>query len=392
MRLRFTTVLGVCLAVAPAARAQFAFHIDGRELNVHSFMTQGFLYSNQNNYLTMPTSNGSFAMTDFGVNISTRISENFRIGAQIYDRNVGQMGNWHPTLDWAMGDYRFKSWFGMRAGRVKTTLGLFNDVQDMDSLHVFALLPESMYPVDWRNATIAHDGGDFYGDIALRKLGTLSYTGWAGVRPNDSTMGYFIAAKTSGINIDQLSGRQNGGDLRWTTPIGVLAGVDYMTEDISGTGTYKGAPYSQGTKADELMQYFFQYTLKNFQFDAEYRKNIRDVDLNLNGTIRASIVDQRDWYVAATYRISKRFEVGAYRSEYYADTRKDTHPPTAHLFDTVVSGRINLNKFWYAKIEGHLFNGAPTTASATRGFYTASNPDGILPTTNLLVIRTGVFF
>ena len=50
---------------------------------VHSFASQGFAYSNDNNYLTMDTSKGSFAMTDGGVNISTQVTDKFRVGAQV---------------------------------------------------------------------------------------------------------------------------------------------------------------------------------------------------------------------------------------------------------------------------------------------------------------------
>jgi len=48
--------------------------------------------------------------------------------AQVYDRNLGQLGQWHPSLDWAVADYNFKNWFGIRAGKVKTTMGWCNDL------------------------------------------------------------------------------------------------------------------------------------------------------------------------------------------------------------------------------------------------------------------------
>ena len=44
----------------------------------------------------MHTSDGSFSMTDFGANISTQLTDKFRVGAQFYDRNVGKLGNWRP--------------------------------------------------------------------------------------------------------------------------------------------------------------------------------------------------------------------------------------------------------------------------------------------------------
>jgi hypothetical protein len=112
-------------------RAQVDFKVADRDVQVHSFASQGFALSTANNYLTMNTSQGSFAMTDGGINISTAITDKFRVGAQAYDRNVGAMGNGRLTLDWALGDYKFASWFGVRAGKVKTVFGLYNDTQDM---------------------------------------------------------------------------------------------------------------------------------------------------------------------------------------------------------------------------------------------------------------------
>jgi len=49
---------------------------------------------------------------------------------------------------------------GFRAGKVKTALGLYNDTQDAESLHTWALLPQALYPTDLRTSLIAHTGGD----------------------------------------------------------------------------------------------------------------------------------------------------------------------------------------------------------------------------------------
>jgi len=161
---------------APAIYGQLGFDLGSIPVQIHGFAQQGYLDSNQNNYLTMPTSQGSFAMTDAGVNVSATITDKFRVGAQVYDRNIGDLGNDHPQLDWAFGDYKFKDWFGIRAGKVKTVLGLYNDTQDMEFLQTFAILPQGIYPLDLRSDTIAHTGGDIYGEAALRKAGSVSYT------------------------------------------------------------------------------------------------------------------------------------------------------------------------------------------------------------------------
>jgi hypothetical protein len=367
-----------------------------RKVQVHSFGSQGFLYSNQNNYMSMPTSKGSFAMTDGGANISTRITDKFRVGAQVYLRNVGEFGNWRPSIDWAFGDYKFKDWFGVRAGKVKTTLGLLNDTQDMDSLHTFAILPQNIYPIDWRAYSIAHTGGDVYGDVTVKRLGVFSYTGYVGRQPEDQASGVAYAARPGGITYSSLAGRQYGGDLRLTMPFGAIIGASYLDSDLTGVGTLNTAgvltPYRQTTTLNSVSQFYGRYSFKAFRIDTEYRKNLRDVNLFRTAVPTKSIVDSRSWYVAGTYRLTRKLEVGAYHSKYYVDTRKPTDPPAQHLFDTTVSGRFDLTGNTYIKVEGHFIDGNPTSPSAARGFYTLSNPQGILPTTNLLVVRSGFSF
>src|SRR5579859_7084234 len=190
MRGRILRWILVCLLVGETAAAQ-EFRLWNRNVQVHGFASQGFVYTSHNNWLTMNTTDGSGAMTDMGLNLSSQLTDRLRVGAQVYDRNLGQLGQWHPSLDWAVADYRFKNWLGIRAGKVKTTLGLYNDAQDLDFLHVFALLPQSVYPSDLRDTTIAHSGGDLYGNIPFHHhLGDLSYTAYAGHRSDSIYSGY----------------------------------------------------------------------------------------------------------------------------------------------------------------------------------------------------------
>jgi hypothetical protein len=216
------------------------FKVFDRQVQVHGFASQGFVHTSDNNWLTMNTSSiGSGEFTDFGANASVQITDKFRVGAQIYDRNLGELGRWHPSLDWGLADYRFKPWFGIRGGKVKTALGLYNDTQDLDSLHPFALLPQSVYPTDLRDSTIAHMGGDVYGDIGLKNhLGTLSYTAYAGQRKDSQYGGYPYLLQPMPISLTSYGGLQYGGDLRWATPLkGLLVGASRMNEDITGRGT-----------------------------------------------------------------------------------------------------------------------------------------------------------
>ncbi|HXR39416.1 MAG TPA: hypothetical protein VN776_10000, partial [Terracidiphilus sp.] len=199
-------------ACAGLAKAQ-DFRLFGRDVQVHGFASQGFVHTDENNWLTMDSAHvGSGEFTDFGANASVPITDKFRVGAQIYDRNLGQLGKWHPELDWAYASYKFKPWFAVRGGKVKTVMGLYNDTQDLDFLHPFALLPQSIYPTDMRDSTIAHLGGDVFGDIALKKnkLGTLSYTVYAGRRRDSQYGGYPYLLKDV-VRYNPYGGLQYGG-------------------------------------------------------------------------------------------------------------------------------------------------------------------------------------
>src|ERR1039458_2704227 len=132
----------VCFCVGQLTLQAQDFNLFDRKVQIHGFASQGFVYTNTNNWLTMNSNQGSGAFTDFAVNVSTSVTDKLRVGAQLYDRNLGQLGQYHPSLDWAVADYRFKSWFGVRGGKVKTTLGLYADTQDLDFLRTFALRSE----------------------------------------------------------------------------------------------------------------------------------------------------------------------------------------------------------------------------------------------------------
>lgn len=410
MQFKKLILAAVFTGVPGLLHAQFDFKVEGRTVQIHSFASQGFAYSNNNNYLTMKTSQGSFAMTDAGVNVSSQLTDKFRVGAQFYVRNIGSLGDWHPSLDWASADYKFKDYFGIRGGKVKTALGLHNDTQDMDFLHTSALLPQAVYPTDLRDATISHLGGDVYGIISLKRLGSLGYTAYAGQRSDTQYGGYLYLLRDRGIFMTSYGGLQYGADLKWTTPIkGVLLGASHMREEISGHGTGKCSPavpfncsdwtartgdqYEEHSDKDQTNFLYGQYSLGDFRFDTEYRRYWRDQRVWNDSYSVAS--DTRGWYTSAAYRFSKRFELGGYYSRFTSTWKRasapwllDTSLPDHHVYDKVITARFDVARYWNVKVEGHFMDGYGGSQSPI-GFYTVNNPQGLKPTTNLLIVRTG---
>ena len=331
-----------------------------------------------------------------------QITDKFRIGAQVYDRNLGQLGRWHPSLDWAFADYRFKPWFGIRGGKVKTAIGLYNDTQDLDFLHPFALLPQSIYPTDLRDSTIAHTGGDIYGSIPLgKRLGTLSYTGYAGQRQDSQYGGYpyLLKGPPALINFTSYGGLQYGGDLRWTTPLkGLLVGVSRMNEDIDGYGTTTAfgplTPYHEWSKADWTNQYYGQYTRDKLQIDSEYRRYWRDQGI-YSGVLGVQ-TDVRGWYVAGAYRVAKRLQLGSYYSRYslYSPPAARSRPRSfrphlrqghhrAHRSEPVHERQESRATSWTVMASLGTIPTGSTTWTIRRA---------LKPNTNALVVRTGLNF
>ena len=279
-------------------------------------------------------------------------------------------------------------------------MGLYNDTQDLDFLHAFALLPQSVYPTDLRECTIAHQGGDVYGNIELgKKLGTLSYTGYAGERRDSKYGGYPYMLKNPPlfIYLSSYGGLQYGGDLRWRTPLkGLLVGVSRMNEEVDGRGTttFFGPAqlYHEWSNEDWTNQYYAQYSRGKLQIDAEYRRYWQEL-MVFNGMFPVQ-TDVRGWYMAVSYQVTKQLQFGSYYSDYGIDVPAFAHRAfqAGHEDDRVVSGRFDVNRFVNLKIEGHFIAGYGLPGWYPSGFYTADNPQGLKPDTKALVLKTGFNF
>lgn len=389
---------GLVLAVAvlfAAAPARAQFEVGGKKIQIHGFFSQGFVLTDKNNFLTMKTSDGSAAFTDGGMNISTKLTNKFRVGAQAYTRNIGELSNGRVELDWAYGDYRFNDWLGIRAGKVKSTMGLYNDTQDMEFLHAFALLPQSVYPTDLRASNISHRGGDIYGDINGKKAGTFSYVFYGGLRSDDPRGGYRYGLADGGIPVTgALTGYRIGGDVRWQTPLeGLLVGatvVRVRTELTASLAAAGNLPLFIQTPGAMNLRYYGEYQKGGLKLAAEYGRDYARLTFTPR-VIAEGQLDTRGWYVSGSYKLHPRLEAGAYRGQYVYDAGVSRSRPDNHIDDTALVARFNLKSFWNVKVEGHFMDGYGNPAG-TRSFYRRTNPQGLAPRTNMLILRTGVNF
>jgi hypothetical protein len=161
-------------------------------------------------------------------------------------------------------------------------------------------------------------------------------------------------------------------------------------------------PFSEWSRADWTNQFYGQYTRGKLRVDSEYRRYVRDQAIFGGTSVNLTVV--RGWYVAGSYRVAKRLELGSYYSRYTITSvvggalanlgipqQTDTSLPENHIYDKVVTARVDLNKFWNAKIEGHFMDGYGN-GNYPDGFYPQVNAQGFKPNTNALVLKTSVNF
>ena len=123
------------------AQQQGTFFDDFR---IHGFVSQGFLKSSANNFLAQ-TSNGTFQFNEIGVNVTYSALDNLRFGAQLLSRDLGNVGNNGVLIDWALVDYSWQDWLGIRAGKIKMPLGFYNEYRDLDLARTNIFLPPDFF-------------------------------------------------------------------------------------------------------------------------------------------------------------------------------------------------------------------------------------------------------
>ncbi len=153
----FWLVLLCTLCPTPSAAEDLPVPGLSSPIEIHGFVSQGFIWSAKNEYLAK-SKGGSFEFNETALNFTNQVTDSLRMGFQLLAHDLGPMGNYKPQFDWFYLDYQYRDWLGFRAGRIKMPFGLFNEVQDIDVARVPILLPQSIYQSDHREYAFAQSG------------------------------------------------------------------------------------------------------------------------------------------------------------------------------------------------------------------------------------------
>jgi hypothetical protein len=338
-------------------------------LDVHGFVSQGFLKSTEYNYLAHDSKDGSFQFNEMAISFSKQATDKLRLGIQLFARDLGDVANDKITVDWAYGDYRWKDWLGLRVGKIKIPRALYNETRDADMLRTSVILPQTLYGDLMRDTSIAVRGVGLYGSVDTNHPGTINYQFLGGVVPTDLEAG---VGKIIGSSLAGEMDMENAyvGVLSWDTPVEGLA-LKVSTLNTKGKWPYEVAPGFVTTFNMEKYTttiYSVEYTWDNLLLAAEYGT----IEIGQEILGNSSTNTDESYYVMASYRFTDWLEVGSYYSVYYdnKDDRDGSGLQIDHgawLKDLTLSCRVDINENWIFKLEGHQMDG-------TAGVLAVDNP------------------
>ncbi|MFO0751169.1 MAG: hypothetical protein U1F43_36675 [Myxococcota bacterium] len=328
---------------------------DVPSIALHGMVSQGFMWSSDNNYLTR-SSKGSVELSAVALNVTAQITHELRVGMQLFARDLGPLGNYAAKFDWYYLDYRLTDWLGLRAGRLKVPFGLYNEFADIDAAYLPVLLPQSVYPTTNRDFLLAQTGAEAYGFIDLCDGGALEYRVYGGTifldRP-EPVPGSPIAV--AGIDVPYVFGAR----LMWETPLdGLRLGGTVQSLEIDTHDVISGAtPIALDlTFPVTIWLASIEYAPGDLTLAAEYSRWHGELTSNIPAIFPGVKVTNERYYVMVADRFAKWLQVGAYYSAFYLDKDR-RHGRANYQHDAALTVRFDIGDHWLVKVEGHYMRG-----------------------------------
>jgi hypothetical protein len=146
-----------------------------------------------------------------------------------------------------------------------------------------------------------------------------------------------------------------------------------------------------------LPDFYTKFEKGKFMVAGEYKRTNGEFNLHLNnvdpfpypGPVipfnTSSVYDDRCWYAMTSYRFTEKLQLGTYYSHYKTPIGSPTLPAN-YSNDAVLSGRYDINTYFYGKLEGHFVRGTALD------YYALQNPNGEKTATNMLAAKVGFSF
>lgn len=342
------------------------------DIKFHGFVSQSLLHSYGNNIWGQSKNSISADLTEVGLNVYYQHSRNLSFAAQGLYRRAGALtgSEGEASLDYALVDYtlfqNINTNIGIRAGKIKNSIGIYNEARDVSFTHPTIFLP-LIYFEKSRNILLSMTGGQVYaehntswGDLSLeinyglslgKNLALLAL-----IQRNPSTVGefdtqtsfvtrfkydfnkqYVFALSYYEINLDYESEMDNP----WT-------GLNFSSQEFWVSTQYNAEKFSL------TAEYKLTWTkLLGAKYALPDTKNVSDL-----------------WYIQAEYRLLDNLAATLRYDQTVADIYDSTGNKTqnasggfypAHFMynqDISIGLRWDINQNWMLRGEYHHLHGA----------------------------------
>jgi hypothetical protein len=362
----------VSLALCSSARAF--------DYQIHGYAAQGFVLSSGDNFFGH-SRNGSLDYNEAGLNAELELPSNLLFAAGGATRTAGVTDTGRPRLDYALMDYRFLPGVhadagfdansGLRVGKVKNTVGFFNETRDVIFTRPSILLP-SIYGdnQNQRDLVFAAPGAQLYGNLIwgnqeFSLVGTASSN--RGVSQTEDRLIVTLSVPNS-LRIQdswnaQLMDSIDGG--RWQLAASIFSGRFILTAVVPTVPPE--AVY--GNVRIGLDVFSARYNSEDFSITAEYAINPNKALITLAGIpIQDYDITADSAYLQGDYRITSRWRAmarvdAAFRDRTdrsggrYAAANPGTDPASRYGYDFTVGLSWHYGEHWGIWGEYHLIDG-----------------------------------
>ncbi|MBU1231429.1 MAG: hypothetical protein KKD01_01915 [Proteobacteria bacterium] len=346
-----------------------AIDLSGDNIQLHGFLTQGYLESKENNFLG-DTKDGTFRLTEIGLNINAHLTEKFRLGGQALYCQLPAGNKGKVRADWLVAEYHFADPFGVRLGKVKMPMGLYNMERDSDFLRPLIFLPQSIYDETRRDSWQAHWGGEIYGNLLLSHWGDIDYQLFGGrIQYDDDSLATLAASEIVNrynqqnslhLSTEDLSRQNNyvyGAALFFNPALkGLRSALTFLAlDDESWLHENQVSSLHVRSKLVASLEYSWQ----QFSMTTEYSETDRRQEQFNVTTLDGP---SQSWYLLLSYSPIEALTFSLLYDEYYR-LKNNRHEPVGpnNLYpwrkDLAASLRYDITENWTAKAEWHAIDG-----------------------------------
>ena len=305
------------------------------DLQIHGFLSQGAIHTDHNEIFGTSSTGVELNVREIGVNASWLATPDLRLAGQVLSRKAGKTDDGDLRLDYGLLDWTplySEQWrAGMRLGRVKMPIGLYNETRDVAHTRPGILMPQSIYAESLRNIMLSADGLSLYGETRTQQGDFFLDLQGGQLREGDfddflSAAGAPFSSNDSSTLVARLAYEKDSGRIR--------AGIYGMQLDIDisgdadalfpGLGAY--IPTIAGGLRMKIHGLYAQYNGLHWSFTGEVQRVKSEVhDVTVVPGIGPALPDQsspiNSYYLQAGYRFSPDWEMFLRRDQIQSHTR-----------------------------------------------------------------------